>query len=985
MALTRLKTLALTGLLALWATQAAAVLPDSDASVFEIPLPDAAILQSPDDVPGAVEAARQMTARYGGDWKVALWHPVSRTPLAMFGSGVQVADGALTTDQAAERSATSFLQANADLVGASASDLELEVVARGAGQVGVHYGQMYHGIPVIGGRVRAVFLEDGRLIHLGSTFYGEVAVNPVPALSAAVAEGIARANLPFNPATDKLLGETALMVLPVPEAGGGAEYHLVWRVQVGLSEPYAVYVTHVDAHSGEIIWRYNDVHSLYSGHVQGSVDQSGYCDGEQTVPLRNMNVTVTGAGTVITDINGDFSINATGGARAISAQFLGPRVNVNDTQYGDSMYNGTIQENVPLTINWTDASPSRRAERDCFFWVNATNEYVRAIDSGWSIPSHNANVNVNSTCNANWSTWTMNFFREGGGCANTGVIGDVMAHEFGHGIQYTLLNSQGNEGLGEGNGDIAASFMSDDSVIGRGFYLNNCTSGIRDCRNTLRYPGDVVGQQIHNAGRVMCGFNWDLRQLLEARDGAAQGKAYTADLWHFARKVYRPFFQPDQVLAYFQIDDSPTYGTGNGNLGDGTPNYEEICEAAMNHGFSCPAITEGVTIVHTPLGDTPNPGPFAVTATISAFGPNPLNTSSARLFYAVNGGAFTDVAMNNTGGSTFEGQIPSQPAGSAVAYYMTAETTVGVQGWAPPDAPEEYYLFGSGNFTVNLDDDIEIDRGWAMTEPGTDGTWERGDPVGTVAGSIPVQPEDDHTPAPGTICWVTGNPPPGSFFFVEEVDGRTSIVSPLMDMAGATMARGTVWLWGYFSVGNTEDYLELSASSDGGATWTRVVRVMDNGLNAWNEYEFTLDPFAFNFTSQMRFKVTAEDVGQDTIMDCAMDDFLVRSLVGGSAAVEGPASVRPVSYTLHPSQPNPFNPRTEIRYELPQDEAVKIAVYDVSGRELKVLVDEARTAGIHSVTWDGTDADGRALASGVYFYRLTAGQFEQTRRMTLIK
>jgi Zn-dependent metalloprotease len=979
MAFSRLKALLVTGLLALWATQAAAIQPDSDSSVFDIPLPATAILQAPLDMPGALDADDLMTARYGGDWYVHLWQPVSRTPLAIYGSGVQVSASPLATDALAEQAAMNFFQANGDVLRADASDLRVDQVARGAERVGVQCQQYFHGIPVIGGRVKSLFTEEGRLVLCGSSFYSDVDVSPVPALSAAEAEGRARADLPFDPATDKVLGETELFVLPVALPEGGADYHLVWRTRVALSAPYGVWVTHVDAHNGEIVWRYNDVHNAYSGSASGPADQPTYCQGQQTVPFRNMYVNVTGIGTATTDATGNFSIAGSGGDRAVSAQFNGPKFNVNDTQYGDATFNGTIQENVPLAISWSDATPSRRAERDAFYWLNQTYEYVRTIDPVWTIPTHLTNVNVNSTCNANWTTWTMNFFREGGGCANTAHIGDVMAHEFGHGIQYTLIGSQGQEGCGEGNGDIAATFMANDHVMARGFYLNSCSSGLRDCLNTLRYPGDVVGQQIHNAGRVICGFNWDLRVLLENKMGTEAGKAHTARLWHFSRKVYFADTQPEQVLGYFAIDDN------DGNLGNGTPNRVEICQAATNHGFSCPAITEGVNITHTPLDDTTFQGPFTISATIAAFGPHPLNTSSARLWYSVNGGAFASVVMTNTAGSTFEAQIPAQSAGTAIAYYIVAETTVGVPGYAPPNAPDDYYLFGIGTFNVNIDDNIETDLGWTVTEPGTDGTWERVDPNGTFAGSVPVNPENDHTADPGVICWVTGNPPPGSFFFTKEVDGRTSVVSPLIDLAGASLARGSVWLWAYFPNNNIDDHLDLSASADGGTTWTLLRRLTAANLNAWNEYQFVLSPLDFTFTSQMRFKVTAEDIAPDTVVDCGMDDFFVRSLVPDAAAVPGPADVRPVSYVLHPSQPNPFNPRTEIRYELPADGPVSITVYDVTGREVRVLVNETKQAGMHSASWDGTDSQGQSLASGVYFYRLEAAGFTQTRRMALVK
>jgi hypothetical protein len=312
---------------------------------------------------------------------------------------------------------------------------------------------------------------------------------------------------------------------------------------------------------------------------------------------------------------------------------------------------------------------------------------------------------------------------------------------------------------------------------------------------------------------------------------------------------------------------------------------------------------------------------------------------------------------------------------------MRAENTVGTVGFEPSGAPEQYHLFGVGAYTVVLDDNIESDQGWTVSEPGTDGTWERADPNGTSNGT--VNPEHDHTPDPGVFCWVTGNPPAGSPFFVEEVDGRTSLVSPIFDMQGTTLVRGSVWLWAYMNAPNT-DRLDFSVSTDGGTSWTLLERIAAAGQNQWIEHTFTLSPFDFDFTSQMRFRFSAEDVAPDNLLDCAMDDFLVRMLTPGVDAVESTPS-GPLSFVLHPSRPNPFNPQAEIRYQLPGSSPVQLTVYDVSGRALRVLVNEVKPAGVHEAVWDGTDEEGTAMASGVYFYRLQAGDFQETRRMTLLK
>jgi hypothetical protein len=91
-------------------------------------------------------------------------------------------------------------------------------------------------------------------------------------------------------------------------------------------------------------------------------------------------------------------------------------------------------------------------------------------------------------------------------------------------------------------------------------------------------------------------------------------------------------------------------------------------------------------------------------------------------------------------------------------------------------------------------------------------------------------------------------------------------------------------------------------------------------------------------------------------------------------------------YALENARPNPFNPRTTIGYSLAKEQRVFLRVYDLSGRLVRTLVNgELVSAGSHQAIWDGVDAGGHRVASGVYFYRLDAGDFEETKRMTLVK
>jgi hypothetical protein len=89
---------------------------------------------------------------------------------------------------------------------------------------------------------------------------------------------------------------------------------------------------------------------------------------------------------------------------------------------------------------------------------------------------------------------------------------------------------------------------------------------------------------------------------------------------------------------------------------------------------------------------------------------------------------------------------------------------------------------------------------------------------------------------------------------------------------------------------------------------------------------------------------------------------------------------QPSAFTLAQNYPNPFNPSTSIHFTLPDPGAVRLAVYDVRGREVAVLVDGRVAAGRHQVTYDAVN-----LTSGTYFYRLETPQGRQTRVMVLTK
>ncbi len=113
------------------------------------------------------------------------------------------------------------------------------------------------------------------------------------------------------------------------------------------------------------------------------------------------------------------------------------------------------------------------------------------------------------------------------------------------------------------------------------------------------------------------------------------------------------------------------------------------------------------------------------------------------------------------------------------------------------------------------------------------------------------------------------------------------------------------------------------------------------------------------------------------------DGFIIDdvSVVGNSTSVAEQDDAVPATFTVYQNHPNPFNPSTQISFALPKAQKVTLKVFDLTGREVATLLqNEHRPAGVHEVIFEAGQ-----LASGVYLYRLQAGEWVETRRMVLIR
>jgi|WetSurMetagenome_2_1015567.scaffolds.fasta_scaffold192368_2 hypothetical protein len=188
----------------------------------------------------------------------------------------------------------------------------------------------------------------------------------------------------------------------------------------------------------------------------------------------------------------------------------------------------------------------------------------------------------------------------------------------------------------------------------------------------------------------------------------------------------------------------------------------------------------------------------------------------------------------------------------------------------------------------------------------------------------------------------------------------------------------------YCTFTTEDDQLEIQTSSNGGTTWTQLV-LLHGGVSG---QLVTAPPQTAQFVptaGQWKYQTFILPIGTNKIRFNAItaygnnlyiDSICVKHMIWGISNNVGIAK----DFSLSQNYPNPFNPTTRIDFNLPKAEVVKLVVFDILGREIVTLINEAIKAGSYSV-----DFNGSALSGGMYFYRITAGEFTATKKMLLVK
>lgn len=868
----------------------------------------------------------------------------------------------------------------------------------------VHFNQKHGGLKVLNSDLYVKLTPDGKVVSFGLDVFNDITIPLTASLSPAGAGAAASTGI-----SDAVIASTVspdVCILPIPEFKQNT-YKLVYEVTVETRDSHGVpskYYTLVDATTGAVLYRQNQVKHAEAPvepppaaatdvNVTATVYPTNPYNPSATVPLRNLKVV---ASTVIynTDSVGYVGLPAAVPSSAtVVLEGLWSKVITGATTPS------FVASLNPGTNNISFNSSANIRELSAYYHVNIVHDYMKTkyptftgLDN--ALPT---NVDLTSgTCNAFYDGTSINFYALGGGCNSLAQVGDVIYHEYGHGINDKFYTAQGgsfnNGAMGEGYADLWALGITGSPVLGIGFDDADSSVFVRryDVGGKV-YPQDLVGE-VHADGEIIAGAWWDtgvnfgnLQQMMDL----------------YKETFYATITGPDgtEGTVYVDIliealtsDDVPANG-GDNDITNGTPNDNAIIDGFAAHGIT---LLSNAVVVHTPIETSVGGIGIPVNASVTVTYPWAL--SAVKMFYKLNRtGAWTGITMTNTSGTNYTATIPPQPNGTVIGYYLGLGNTgaaalTAVQPFAADLAnPNIPYFILNGADLYSMEDFDDNFGGWSLSAPTDDATTGRwvvdipmpsyftaGDPT-TI-----VQTDVQHTPG-GQYCAITGNAPSASDALgTNDIDnGETTLESPNYNLSTFVNPMFTFYRW-YINnppsgANPSNDTWEVQISNDN-TNWTKIERTNVSD-KSWRKFAFRVTDYVpLSATVKLRFvaedsltsALPFPDNGQ-SIVEAAVDDIFLyeQSAVGIQENTE-------VASML--AYPNPAKDNLYIDYSMIQTAEVAIELVNVMGEKVYTGSFGKQTEGMHRQKINTEN-----LAQGVYVLNMKTEKNIKTQKITIIK
>jgi len=393
------------------------------------------------------------------------------------------------------------------------------------------------------------------------------------------------------------------------------------------------------------------------------------------------------------------------------------------------------------------------------------------------------------------------------------------------------------------------------------------------------------------------------------------------------------------------------------------------------------------------------------TVTISTSALDEGTVESVKLFYAVNTGTFTEVAMVKTTGSTYQYKLNPFANGDSVSFYISATDNDANTSMDPANAPTSVYSFIVSGPTVTTIYDIQYSEATNTDSPLMDKlvkfTGVVTSDTSTAASSFHVQDFSNtaHPDAAWNGIMVYTSAYPGlkigdevevigtikEYYHLTEISPVVSITVlsasndvTATELTSTELAADSVSSEPYEGVLVKISDVTVLTAMDSNDDWTvtddagKTVQI--NGYRAVYDYVPVVDDMIEFITGNIQYSFDKYEFivrGNDDI---------------GNVSVKIDDDVNlPIAYRLDQNYPNPFNPTTTIQYGIVKEGLVTLTVYNILGQEVKTLVNTQQNGGTYKVTWNGLDNHNRMVSNGIYIYRIVSNDFVKSKKMVFLK
>jgi predicted extracellular nuclease len=391
---------------------------------------------------------------------------------------------------------------------------------------------------------------------------------------------------------------------------------------------------------------------------------------------------------------------------------------------------------------------------------------------------------------------------------------------------------------------------------------------------------------------------------------------------------------------------------------------------------------------------------------------------SAEIMYSVNGGSYQSVAMNNLGGASWTGTIPATNSeGERVNYYIQAVDDGvdqdGIEtGTYPFDSSFDQleYITRDGDLFIS---DIQYTN-WSAGNSPFDGCEV------TVTGIVTA---GDEVYGADEVYAIQSESGAWNGIIFDGWEGAQFTLGDEVTVTGTVEEYDPVWHYRWDNNTKLTNVANSTLNSSGNSVLPVTVTTENlaeesNDVESYEGCLVTIANVTVNDLNDYDWSVV-DDSGVECLIDDDWADSEAATLLGSLQAGSTIGSItgifnfsfgsykiqvrnilditdlqldvdevfitKPYTFTLHSNYPNPFNPETRLRFEVGAQVDVKLSVYDVLGRIIRSFDKQEYTPGRYIINWDGKDNNGSYVSSGIYIYRMKAGDFVDHKKMTLIR